>query len=414
MESPYTTSQIFVNMAIKTSSLQKLFTMRVPSCFGGGVHRDEEALPPRTPSQRSNAFSIRRRSPLSPPQPAWRPGDAYTNTKTLQHGSEAKSYVAQSATTGRVYVVKRFSNYNVYNDEAAPQPGEQPLPNEAFVLLKALRPHPNILHAFGCDLFGERRANFYTAYCSGGDLTEQMAHFLKIKVVPPETFVLHVFISIVHALSYVHNGLRWDPKTKSYSKDPGFEAPIVHADTKLENCFLSWDDDAVRRGLPNVVLGDWGFAQPAHTFRGIAGTPGYQAPEIAAVYKLQETDREASNRALTTTGYMTPAADVFALGQTIHKLCTGREHVVGADPMTFPILVTERGLIGVRLGGRRGYETSTLQEVLQWCLLKNPVMRPKTDEGGLLYAVTVFQDALKELEGRSQRIPNYMWASPPS
>jgi hypothetical protein len=41
-------------------------------------------------------------------------------------------------------------------------------------------------------------------------------------------------------------------------------------------------------------------------------------------------------------------------------------------------------------------------------------MRPKTDEGGLLYAVTVFQKALEELEGRSQRISNYMWASPPS
>lgn len=413
MESPYTTSQIFVNMAIKTSSFQKLFTMRVPSCFGG-AHRDEEALPPRIPSQRSSALSIRRRSPPSPPQPAWRPGDAYTNTKTLQHGSEAKSYVVQSATTGHVYVVKRFSKYNVYNGEAAPQPGEQPFPNEAFVLLKALRPHPNILHAFGCDLFGERRANLYMAYCSGGDLTEQMAHFLKIKVVPPETFVLHVFISIVHALSYVHNGLRWDPKMKSYLRDPSFDATFVHSDLKLENCFLSWDDDAVRRGIPNVVLGDWGFAQPAHTFRGIAGTPGYQAPEIAAVYKLQQTDRDAFNRALTTTGYMTPAVDVFALGQTIHKLCTGREHVVGADPMTFPVLVTERGLIGVRLGGRRGYDTSTLQEAVQYCLLSNPSMRPKADEGGLLHAAAVFQDALDELEKRSQRIPNYMWASPPS
>lgn len=413
MESPYTTSEISVNMAIKTSSFHKLFTMRVSNCFGG-VDRGEEALPPRTPSQRSNAFSIRRRSPPSPTQPAWRPGDAYTNTKTLQHGSEAKSYVAKSATTGRVYVVKRFSRYAVYNDEAAPQPGEQPLPNEAFVLLKALRPHPNILHAFGCDLFGDRKANLYTAYCSGGDLTEQMQHFLKIKVVPPETFILHVFISLVHAVSYAHHGHRWDPKTKSYSKDPGFNAPIVHSDLKAENCFLSWDDDAVRRGLPSVVLGDWGFAQPAHTFRGIAGTPGYQAPEIAAVYKLQQTDRDAFNRALTTTGYMTPAVDVFALGQTIHKLCTGREHIVGADPMTFPVRVTERGLIGVRLGGRRGYETSTLQDVVQCCLLGNPLMRPKTDEGGLLHAVTAFHDALKELEGRSQRIPNSMWASPPS
>jgi serine/threonine protein kinase len=277
-----------------------------------------------------------------------------------------------------------------------------------------LSDHTRTSYAFGCDLLGNKKANLYTAYCSGGDLTEQMMHFLKIKVVPPEIFVLHVFISLVHALACIHYGLRWDPKTKSYSKDPGFEAPIVHADNKLENAFLSWSEDAVRRGFPDVVLGDWGFAQPAHTFRGIAGTPGYQAPEIAAVYKLQETDRDAFNKALTTTGYMTPAADVFALGQTIHKLCTGREHIVGADPMTFPVRVTDRGLIGVRLGGRRGYETSTLQEVVQWCLLPNPSMRPKTDEGGLLYAVTVFQKALEELEGRSQRISNYMWASPPS
>ena len=334
--------------------------------------------------------------------------------KTLQHGSEAKSYVTKSTTTGRVYVVKRFSRYNVHNDEAAPQPGEQPLPNEAFVLLKALRPHPNILHAFGCDLFGTRTANLYTAYCSGGDLTEQMQHFLEIKVVPPEIFVLHVFISLVHALSYVHNGLRWDPKTKSYSKDPSFDTPLVHSDLKLENTFMSWDDDAVRHGLPNVILGDWGFAQPEKSFKGIAGTPGYQDPEIAAVYKLQQTDRQAYIKALISTGYMTPAADVFALGQTIHKLCTGREHIVGADPMTFPVRVTERGMIGVRLGGRRGYDTSALQEVVQWCLLRDPLMRPKTDEGGLLHAVTVFQDALEELEVRSQRIPNYMWASSPS
>lgn len=82
--------------------------------------------------------------------------------------------------------------------------------------------------------------------------------------------------------------------------------------------------------------------------------------------------------------------------------------------MTFPVRVTERGLIGVRLGGRRGYDTSTLQEVVQYCLLRNPLMRPKTDEGGLLHAASVFQDALEQLEGRSQRIPNYMWASPPS
>lgn len=76
--------------------------------------------------------------------------------------------------------------------------------------------------------------------------------------------------------------------------------------------------------------------------------------------------------------------------------------------MTFPVRVTERGVIGVRLGGRRGYETHSLQEAVQWCLMKNPSMRPRTVEGELLGAVAIFQDALEKLEGRSQRIPNYM------
>lgn len=414
-ENPCTASPIPTNMAIKTSSFHKLFSMHLPSCFGTG-HRDDETSPPppRKPSQRNHTFSLRRKSPPNPPQPTWRPRDTYQDIKTLQHGSEAKSYVTKSTTTGRVYVVKRFSRYAVHNNEAAPQPGEQPLPNEAFVLLKALRPHPNILQAFGCDLLGQRRANLYTAYCSGGDLTEQMHHFLKIKVVPPEMFILHTFISLIHALSYIHHGLRWDSKTKSYSKDPSFKTSFVHGDFKLENVFTNWSVDAVRRGMPDIILGDWGFAQPERCFTGIAGTPGYQAPEIATVYKLQQTDRAAFNAVLATTGYMTPATDVFSLGQAIHKLCTGREHVVGADPMTFPVLVTERGMIGVKIGGRRGYDTQALQEVVQWCLLKDPLMRPKTDEGGLLRAVGLFQDALEELERRWPKLPNEMWASPPS
>jgi serine/threonine protein kinase len=250
-------------MAINTKSIQRFFSRHTPICFGTS-HRDDEELPPRTPSQRSHSFSFHRKSTPSPEQLAWQPRDIYVDIKTLQHGSEAKSYVTKSTTTGCVYVVKRFSKYAIHNDEAAPQPGEQPLPNEAFVLLKCLRPHLNILQVFGCDLLGQRTANFYSSYCSAGDLTEQIHHFMEMKSTVPERFVLHIFISLVHALSYAHNGLRWDPKTKSYSRDANFHASLVHGDLKAENVFLSWSDDAVRRGLPDVILGDWGFAQPAH------------------------------------------------------------------------------------------------------------------------------------------------------
>jgi serine/threonine protein kinase len=386
--------------------------MHVPSCFGT-AHHDTEASPPKTSSQRTHTFSLRRRSPPDLPQPAWLTRDAYMDIKALQHGSEAKAYVTKSIHTGRVYVVKRFSKYAVLNDESAAPPGEQPLPNEAFVLLKVLNPHPNILEAFGCDLFGKRFSNLYTAHCTGGDLLTQMQHFCNINRTPPERFVLHAFISLAHALCYIHNGLRWNLGTKLYSQDSGFDQPFVHADLKLENCFLHWSEEAMRRGLPNVILGDFGAAQPEAVFKGIAGTPGYQAPEIVAVYKLQQTDLEAFKVAMKTTGYMTLAADVWSLGQTIHMLCTGRQHLVVADPLTLPVRNTTHGMVGVKLGGRRGYDTAALQETVQSCLAKDPLMRPKTKEGSLLGAIAIFQDALEKLESQSPKIPSKMWASPP-
>lgn len=180
---------------------------------------------------------------------------------------------------------------------------------------------------------------------------------------------------------------------------------------KLENCFLGWTNEAKYRGLPVVVLGDFGAAQPADRYRGIAGTPGYQAPELAEIYKLRDTDRRAYIRAMKTTGYMTPAADVYSLGQSIHKLCTGRAHVTGGDPETFPVRKTEDGMLGVKLGHRRGYDTQALEETVKWCLRKDPLMRPKTQEGSLLVSIAIFRDALEKLE-KTDRIARNMWATP--
>ena len=293
------------------------------------------------------------------------------------------------------------------------QPGEQPLPNEAFVLLKALKPHPNILEAFGCGLFGKRLSNLYTTYCTGGDLMSQMLHFRKINRTPPERFVLHTFISLIHALCFLHNGLRWDQEKKSYSQDPDFDKSFIHSDLKLENVFLGWSNEAVRRGLPDVVLGEFGVCQPEEVFLGIAGTPGYQAPEIVAIHKLRETDKEAFKTAMRTIGHTTPAADIWSLGQTIHKLCTGGEHANGADPLTNPVRDTSRGMVGVKLGDRRGYNTDALQKTVQWCLAPDPAMRPMAKEGSLLGPVAIFQIELEKLENNSPMIPSRMWASPP-
>lgn len=286
------------------------------------------------------------------------------------------------------------------------------MPNEAFVLLKALGPHPNILIAFGCDRFPTGEANLYTEYCSGGDLHSQMLHYQKLHRIPSERFILHTFLSLAHALSYVHHGIRWDPRTQQYWRDPGFNTPYLHGDVKLENLFLRWSDEAKRLGLPDVILGDFGAAQPASKFKGIAGTTGYQAPEAAVVHNMKYHDLPAYRAAMRTTGYMTPASCVFSMGQVMHFLCTGRQHVVGANPDTQPVRDRENGMIGVKLGGRHGYDTKELEIAVRQCLQKDPSKRPTTTEEGLLRSVAVFRAALAERMRASPRIPRTMWACP--
>jgi hypothetical protein len=223
------TSYSFAIMETKNKSLQKRFSAHVSSCFGV-IRHDDELLRPSTPPPRARTFSLRRSSIIREQELVWKPYDAYSDMKSMAHGSEAQTHLTKSMTTGRVYVVKRFTQYPVFTDEPSSHRGDQPLPNEATVLLKALRPHPNILRAFGCDRFGGMISNLYTEHCSGGDLTEQMLHFYKINRTPPEKFVLHVFISLAHALCYIHNGLRWDPEEKVYWQEPGFNTPYIHAD----------------------------------------------------------------------------------------------------------------------------------------------------------------------------------------
>lgn len=425
------------NMLTKSDTLRKLFTMHGLGCFGAAHRNDEEIgsdqepQQPRTPNRLPRLF--RSKEPIEPepeePEPEWKVGDGYEDIKNLQHGTEAKTHVTKCLRSEKIFVVKRFKRYDVLNElaAAAVPKGEQPGPNEAFVLLRVLGLHPNILRAFGCEMFGEgkffgektgeRIANLYTQYCTGGDLMEQIERFHRVRRLAPERFVLHTFISLGEALLYIHSGLRYDPETNTYvQQESDSDKPhpgIVHADIKPENVFLHWSDEAKERGMPDVVLGDFGAAQPEHLFKGIAGTEGYQAPEVAAAYKLKRTDRPAFRMVMQKPGTMTKAADVWSLGQTMHMLCTGRQHVVGADPMTLPVERMEHGVIGVKLGGRHGYDTEALQRTVQWCLQPDPAMRPKITEGSLAGALLIMRDALAKREKNSPKIHQAMWASYP-
>jgi serine/threonine protein kinase len=357
------------------------------------------------PKPQRNPFKKAGPSRPAPFNP-WIPLDDYEDTKELVSGAEAKTSLTKSTKTGRVYVVKRFADYPEFGKSGPLQlGGVQPLPNEAKLLLVSLRPHPNILRAFGCDLIecdkGWYKANLYSEYCAGGDLYAQILAVANSQRSAPESLALHVFISLAQALAYLHHGLHWDPKVNRYWQEPGFIA-YVHGDIKPSNVFLRWSSETDRSGLPDIVLGDLGATQPQNSYRGLSGTEGFMAPEIMHVWALSKTNPVEYRVKARAVGHMTTATDVFSLGQTIHLVGTSRIHSVGMDPETEPAARTKKGMVGVRLGMEPAYETQALIHVVKACLQPNPKKRPVVREGSLLDDVAVCREALKKILAKKE------------
>ena len=364
--------------------------------FGAGDNN--RAATPKTPkTPKVPARTERQAKPKS-----WIKQDDYEDIKELVHGSEAMTSLTKSTTTGRVYVVKRYSSYDFAANNPVIQQCKKPLPNEATIVLKVLRPHPNILRAFGCDRMGPGRCNLYTEFCAGGDLMDKIVEFRNHKRTAPEPLCLHVFISLAQALAYLHHGLHWDPQAKRYWQEPGF-AGYIHGDIKPANTFLRWSSEAERIGLPDVVLGDFGMTAPKNHFHLVAGTDGYCAPEIRDIWDLQPDGFRAFVSYAGETGHMTTATDVYSLGQTIHRLGTNRLHVTGADPDTEPVESTDEGMVGVRLGREPlWYKSDALTNAVQWCLSVSADDRPEVTEEELLVDVAILRRELKKLLARKQ------------
>jgi serine/threonine-protein kinase len=98
----------------------------------------------------------------------------------------------------------------------------------------------------------------------------------------------------------------------AWALDKAHEVGIVHRDLKLENLFLTHDDE----GRPLVKVLDFGLAKlttevgPGTVSGQILGTPLFMAPEQAEI----------------GAGTVTPRADLFALGLIAHRLLTGRHY----------------------------------------------------------------------------------------
>lgn len=326
------------------------------------------------------------RAPKSKPE-GWISFDEYEDIKELEHGSEAMTCLTKSTATGQVYVVKRYKKYPVHkSNPAVQQRSKDPLPNEATVLLTALRPHPNILRAFGYDYVGHRRCDLYTEFCTGGDLFSKIRETHRHKCVAPEPLALHVFVSMAEALGYLHHGLRWNSEKQRYWQEPG-SISFIHGDVKPHNVFLRWSDEAERLGLPDVVLGDFGMSQPAEFTIGTSGTPCYMAPEIIAIWSLDDESSEYHEKA--TSRQMTTATDIYSLGGTIYELGTNTLHKVRADPHA------------VRLSS---YKAEALTVAVQWCLQHDPEDRSRAMEEELFVAVEKCRKELGRHVARKQLV----------
>ena len=156
-----------------------------------------------------------------------------------------------------------------------------------------------------------------------------------------EGLALHIVAEVAHALDYAHQ-----------CKDSkGQPLSIVHRDVSPQNVLLSWGGD--------VKLSDFGIAaalgKEEKTATGVVkGKLAYMPPEQFR------------------TSAVGPAADVYALGGSLHAILTG------APPMAEPQLMTQR------LGGKPVILDDRLSEpvthLLRRCLHPEPEERITASE----------------------------------
>jgi serine/threonine protein kinase len=120
---------------------------------------------------------------------------------------------------------------------------------------------------------------------------------------------------------------------------------LVHRDLKPENILRMADG--------RLVVSDFGLTRPAEPgtlSTGLAGTPGYLAPEV------------------NLGARSTPASDVWSLGVVLHEILTG-ERPDGTDGQPTPRLATGAGV-------EAGYRA--LARLCLRCLAADPARRPAT------------------------------------
>ena len=140
------------------------------------------------------------------------------------------------------------------------------------------------------------------------------------QILVPAVFLLHVYVSLVEALLFVHHGYRSLKEAEAQTQVLN-HLTIIHGDIKPENILLRWPANREPEGLPDIVLADFGAAQLASETTFICGTQSFDSPEVAYVTSLRRTNR-ADYEICKTIPIMTPRSDIYQLGHVMHLLST--------------------------------------------------------------------------------------------
>ncbi|KAF2868777.1 kinase-like domain-containing protein [Massariosphaeria phaeospora] len=196
----------------------------------------------------------------------------------------------------------------------------------------------------------------YLEYAPHGTLWDPAADAYMNSRVLPETFIWHVFRSLVDACVNLRS----------------LGSECIHADMKLLNVFLGMPNPSAWPSYPNPKLADFGvyYWLGQEQIENACGTAGYHAPEAFGPYPRSPV-----------------RTDVWAIG--IIVWCLMRKHPEGLrlDEYFQPPLVDDRARVGVRQkllekDAAVGYDelySRRLEELVAWCLEEDLAMRPSME-----------------------------------
>jgi formylglycine-generating enzyme required for sulfatase activity/serine/threonine protein kinase len=265
---------------------------------------------------------------------ALRVAERYVLLDVLGEGGMGRVYKAHDTRMGRDVALK------VIRKEKLKHPAAAGRFLQEMVALGAMTKHPNVVEVFTADQVGDSHY-CVMEYIDGADLTRLVREGGPMPVPQACEVVRQAALGLQHA----------------------FETGLVHRDIKPSNIIVPRAGGAVKLvdlGLARVIDAPPGEEAGRITQEGfVIGTPDFLAPEQA---------RDPLSVDIR--------ADVYALGGTLFYALTGRPPFDGGTP-------TEKLLrhcteAPPHLLDYRPEAPPALQQIIHWCMAKEPGKRPQT------------------------------------